>query len=145
MFRNHEKGSLTVKRILRGLLVWIAAACLLLFLSAAIICAGDLKASGFSYFSAAAGFISAVCAAYSGYTSGDKPIRSGFLFGLILCVLLLTTGFLIAGERISASGILSVAGTTIIGSLLGTILAAKHKKLQNRRKGIARKAKLKFT
>lgn len=125
MNSNNKKTSFELRRLLKSIGVWLVAALLLLLISSVIISAADLKASSFGYFSSAVSFLSAFAAGLaSSRGKADFTWITGLLFGAVMTVFLLMIGFLVAGNQLSADGVISVAAFTLSGSLLGSFLAS---------------------
>lgn len=120
-----EKGSL--HSLLRALLFWIASAVILCFLTACVIRAHGVSSAVFGYVSSALSFLCALLAGAAG-AGGEKRLSSALLCGAGLNLVLLTAGFLIAGEDMDPSGILSVLTFTVAGCLTGAILFGGRKK-----------------
>lgn len=111
--------------LLSPVLAWFTTALVLLLIASALVCYAGLGEAALGYLSS---FISFAAAASAGSrftrTTGKPAVRSSLVLATVLTVLLLTVGYLIRGEDLDSSGVLSVVTFTYAGSLLGAVLFA---------------------
>lgn len=127
---RNPAGSLRL--LLRTLGAWAVSALVLLLLSALLLSRLPIGSASIGYWSSGLSFLSAF---YAGLTAGDKRREGSLLFcltaGFLLCILLLTIGFLAKGA-LDPSGILSVVSFTFAGVLLGGLASSRTKKGRRR-------------
>lgn len=146
MDRNKNEGGRDLRFLLRAAVGWFGAAMLLLPLCAAIVTLADLKASSFPIFGAVISFLAAAAAGYA--ARGKSVMPSWKIAGacaMTLTIVLLTIGFLISAEDLSAESILLSVLPTWLGCFLGIFLASRGKKLQKRRNLFKTRKQVKFT
>ena len=134
-----EKGSLRL--LLRAALAWAIAAAALCLVAAALVRRAEIGSAQLGYISSALSFLAAAAAGAAGCDPGRR-LRAGLLTGLFLCLLLLTAGFLIAGERLDPSGVLSVCSFSLAGCVFGSA-AFGGRRRETKRSGFAAKKKQK--
>ena len=135
MDKSVSKRAFDPRILLRAAAAWGLSALVLLLLSAAIITVADLKASSFHTFSLVILLAAAFCVGFSAKRGSAGPTwRTGLFSAVALTIVLLTLGFLIASDQITAEGILRIAICDLIGCFLGAIAAANTKKLQKRQR-----------
>lgn len=120
-----EGGSL--RNLLRALLTWCVTALFALLVATAILSGNELGERSLGYLSSLVSFLAAFAAgiaAARGSASGKLGV--GLRLGLALVILLLTTGFLIAGKGLAPSGVLSAVSFTLAGCLAGSVLFGKR-------------------
>lgn len=114
--------------LLSAAAAWIASAIVLLILAALTANAIGLGEQGIGYLSSALSFITAAAA---GYFAAHRHGSAGFVTALTtataLVISLLTVGFLVKGEEMSPSAILSIVSFTYAGVLLGVFIHPKKK------------------
>ena len=146
MERNEKNSERDLRFLLRAAAAWLLSAAVLLPAAAAVITLADLKASSFPVFGAATGFLCAAAAGYSAKGRSGAPLwKITIAASFFLLILLLTTGFLVSDGKLGAGGILAVAGETVIGCWLGTLLSVRAKKLQRTHVGKTFARKKRFT
>ncbi len=123
-----EKNRPALLFLLKAMLIWPAAAVILLILCTAIISGFNISASSVAYFSSGISFLSAMSAsiAVSAGQTGRK-LKYALLTGLVLTVMLLMLGFIVEGRDLSADGVLSVISFTMAGTVVGGVLAPSSK------------------
>ena len=124
---NNIAEKLGLRFLLRALLVWLLAALALLPVAAAVVSRTEMGTETIGYVSSALSFLTALCAgaaAAGGRRSG--ALTTGLLAAAAIAVLLLTTGFLIGGSALEASGVLSVVTFTFSGCLVGSVFFHKR-------------------
>lgn len=123
-----EKNQQDLLFLLKGILVFLAAAAVLVFLCAAVISGFNLSASSVAYFSSGISFLSAMAATIA-VTAGrqSKKLKYALLNGLVLTVVLLMMGFIVEGRELSPDGVLSVVSFTMAGAVVGGVLAPSSK------------------
>lgn len=123
-----EKNRPDLLFLLKAMLIWLAAAAVLVLFCAALISGFNLSASAVAYFSSAISFLSAMAASIA-VTAGNrnKKLKYAFLTGLVLTVTLLMLGFIVEGRELSPDGVLSVISFTMAGAVVGVVLAPSNK------------------
>lgn len=123
-----EKNRPDLLFLLKAMLIWLAAAAVLVLFCAALISGFNLSASSVAYFSSAISFLSAMAASIA-VTAGNrnKKLKYAFLTGLVLTVTLLMLGFIVEGRELSPDGVLSVISFTMAGAVVGGVLAPSNK------------------
>ena len=134
-----EKGS--VRLLLRAALAWAIAALPLCLLAAAAVRGAGIGSAQLGYLSSALSFAAAAAAGAAG-CDPKRRLRAGLLTGVFLSLLLLTAGFLIAGERLDSSGVLSVCCFSLAGCVFGSVLFGARG-AETKRTGFAAKKKQK--
>ena len=134
-----EKGS--AKSLLYAVLIWTLAASALSFLASILIRCASIPSAYWGYVASALSFLAA-CAAGGAYRSkaGSVGWPGLLLCGFFLSLALLTAGVLIAGDRMSASGILSVASFSVAGCLFSGLFRRSFKR-ETKRSEFAKKRK----
>lgn len=134
-----EKGSLRL--LLRAALAWVIAASALCLFAAAVVRRAEIGSAQLGYISSALSFLAAAAAGAAG-CDAKRRLRAGLLTGFFLSLLLLTAGFLIAGERLDPSGVLSVCCFSLAGCVFGSVLFGRRG-TETKRSGFAAKKKQK--
>ena len=115
--------------LLNALCGWLVGAVLLLFLTTLIANTAGIGELGLGYMSSAVSFFAAVAA---GISAARKQSASRLPAALIaataLVIVLLTIGFLIRGEGMNASAILSIVSFTYAGVITGMFIHPKKKR-----------------
>ena len=119
-------------RLLRAALAWTISAAVLVLLGASLLCLLRAGEESLAYVSAAVSFFAAFAAGHAAGKGGGSRLFSGLVCGFALCILLLTLGFLIKGDALDASAVLSVTSFTIAGALSGAFLCRSGKKKRRR-------------
>lgn len=133
-----RKGAeaIDIRYLLSSLLFWMMCSAIMLpfaALGAHIFKCGE---TALAYISSSLSFVSALLAgAKAMHTRKRNAIGTAFVTGVCIIILALTLGFIVAGEKLDAAGILSVVTFTISGSLVGAVFFPGQKK-QSRRKGL---------
>lgn len=107
----------------RAVFLWLLSAFVL-------VCAASLLLNGLSVSSAALGYASSFISFASAAAAGSvlrrrpvtRPLLQSLLIGFVLVILLLTVGFLIDGEAMNPSAILSLVSFTLSGAAAGGLL-----------------------
>ena len=117
------QGKLSVpdgRILLRAVTAWVLSAVFLLLLGALLANALSFGERQIAYLSSAISFLTAAAA---GFAAASKRRTGRFgaalLAAAVLVILLLTVGFLIRGEAMNSSAILSLVSFTFAGCLLG--------------------------
>ena len=109
--------------ILAGVIVWLAASLLLLPLSAALVYKSELGEASLGYVVSAVSFLSAAIGGIAASKKrGKAAVYTGLIVGCTMTCFALMLGFLIAGSRITADGVLSLVSFTLTGCIVGCIL-----------------------
>ena len=128
MFKK-ENGHLPDARfLLRAVSAWMICACVLVFLAAMAANAFRLGERGLGYLSSAVSFLAAAAA---GIFSDRARNTSRFAVSLIsattLVIILLTVGYLVRGEEMNSSAVLSIVSFTYAGVPAGVFLQPSGK------------------
>ena len=126
-------------RLLRAALAWTISAAVLVLFGAGLLCLLRAGEESLAYVSAAVSFLAAFAAGHAAGKGGGSRLFSGLVCGFALCILLLTLGFLIKGDALDASAVLSITSFTIAGALSGAFLCRSGKK-KRRRTAFAQRA-----
>ena len=115
--------------LLTAVTTWLAASllCVLLcvLLCALVVQLSDAAAGTVGYISSALSFGTAVAAGgRAAHVRGRGAVYTGLASGVVIITLALTLGFIIAGQEISADGVLSVVTFTLSGALVGSVFFA---------------------
>lgn len=114
-----------LKFILRGFIVWALSAIILLLVAAIIISKSSVSSGSIGYISSAMSFAAAFLAGIlSSKGSKSGLIVKGLILSTALTIVLLTLGYLIGGDGMKSSGILSVVSFTFSGCLLGSVMSS---------------------
>jgi len=113
--------------LLKGFLAWMAAAAVLLTAAALLLAKGKIPYHAVGYLCSLMSFLAAAYAAARLERSGGGGLLSALIFSGFLVLLLLTLGYVIGGNKMSPSGIISVVSFTISGCLLGCVLFGRGK------------------
>ncbi len=121
--KSNHGGEL--KFILRGFIVWALSAIILLLVAAIIISKSSVSSGSIGYVSSAMSFTAAFLAGIlSSKGSKSGLIVKGLILSAALTIVLLTLGYLIGGDGMKSSGILSVVSFTFSGCLLGSVMSS---------------------
>ena len=114
--------------VLTALLTWLAAALICALAGAFAISAAEVSARTVGYISSALSFAAALAAGARAMRERRKNAAiTGIISGVAITTLALTLGFITAGEKISADGVLSVVTFTLSGALSGSVfLGMRH-------------------
>lgn len=106
---------------------WLIGAAFFLLAATLIANAAGIGERGLGYLSSAISFLAAVTA---GVSAGRRRLSAGFTAVLLtaaaLVTLLLTVGFMINGEEMNASAILSIVTFTYTGVAVGMLIHPKR-------------------
>ncbi len=126
MIHNRNPAG-SLRLLLHAIGIWFLAALVLLTVSAFLLSRIPVGSAVLGYWSSALSFLSAF---FAGLKAGDRrqdgSIAACLSAGLLLSILLLTTGFLFGGG-LDPSGILSVVSFTFAGVLLGGLAAGRRR------------------
>ena len=105
---------------------WLLSACILLAVTTLAANLAGLGEQGLGYLSSLNSFLCAVAAGAAAVKrSRASRLLTALLTGTGLVILLLTAGFLVKGETLDPSAVLSVVSFTYAGALLGAALGPK--------------------
>lgn len=113
--------------LLQGLLAWAAAAVVLLMIASLLIAKGKIPYHAVGYLCSLMSFLAAAYAGARVERSGSGGFLSALILSVFLVIVLLTLGYVIGGNKMSPSGIISVVSFTISGCLLGCVLFGRRK------------------
>lgn len=113
----------------RALLGWLISAAALLLIAAGIISRAKISSASIGYVSSALSFLTALTAGIiAGQTRQGGALYAGGVTATALVICLLTAGFLMKGQDMEPSGILSVVSFSFAGCLFGSVFFSKRKK-----------------
>ncbi len=119
---------------------WFFSACVLL---AAATLAANLTGMGEQGMGILSSGLSFLCASAAGWTAARKQRTTTLLTALVtaslLVILLLTVGFLIRGNHLNPSSILSLVSFTYAGVLFGALILYRPKKAEKKSSRYVRK------
>ena len=117
-----------VRFLLRALLAWMFSACVLILIAAIAANAYGVGERGCGYLSSAVSFLAAVFAgAFSVPARNVSRIAMSIITATVLVIILLTIGFLIRGEEMNSSAVLSIVSFTYAGVLFGVFFKPVRK------------------
>jgi len=112
---------------------WLAGAVVFLLIATVIANAAGIGELGLGYLSSAISFLASVIAGISATRNGSAArLPAALLTATALVIVLLTIGFLIRGEGMNVSAILSVVSFTYAGLVVGMFLYPKRKRSGNK-------------
>ncbi len=124
---NSVRG-LDLKFLFRGIVVWSISALVLLLILSAVVSKCSISSSSIGYISSALSFATAFLAGTLALKGNNNGLLvKGFILSAALTILLLTVGFIIKGDCMKPSGILSVVSFTLSGCLLGCVMSSFFK------------------
>ena len=120
--------------LLKAVAAWLLSALILLPVAAVILNMFGASERAMSITGSSISFLTAACAG----TAAAKKRRQGnvytaLLSGAVLVTALLTVGYLIAGEKIDPSAVLSLVSFTFAGCLVGAVICWRPVKKRRRR------------
>ena len=122
----------SIRQMLHALGIWMLTATVLLLIASMLLTKAETGSEILGYISSAISFLCALMAGTAMKRGGrGQRLLKGIVTALFLIILLLTVGFLIRGERMDSSGILSVVSFTLAGCVLGCVLP-KRRNRKNR-------------
>ena len=125
--------------LLTAVTTWLAASLLCVLLCALIVQLSDAAAGTVGYISSALSFGTAVAAGgRAAHVRGRGAVYTGLASGVVIITLALTLGFIIAGQEISADGVLSVVTFTLSGALVGSVFFAGRGKKEKKARFLKR-------
>ncbi len=128
MSETKSVRGIEIKFLLRGFIVWAVTALILLLVASAILSKCSVSSTAIGYISSALSFLSAFFAgmfALKGNKSG--LLVKGLILSAALTVFLITIGFIVKGDSMKSSGILSVVSFTFSGGLFGCVMSSFFK------------------
>ena len=128
MFNGENRGLPDGRYLLRAGLAWTVSAAVLLLVGTLAANSLGLGEQGLGIMSSAVSFLAAFAA---GFIATRSCTASRLFISLTtataLIIFLLTVGFLIKGEEMNASAILSIVSFTYVGVLSGSILPPRKR------------------
>jgi len=120
---------------------WFISAVVLLIASSLIISKTSLSSMFLGYTSSAISFLTAASATAIAARKSDNILLISTMSAFALIIILLSIGFTIKGNDMSASGIISVVSFTISGCLVGGVFLGNKSLKRNKKRtvNIARK------
>lgn len=133
-FVSQKEKRFDFRFLLRAVLAWLLCAALLLLCAAVFYAADGASLSTMGYAGSAISFLAAL-AAGAGAAGKEKDRRffAALLSALLLCAVLLLTGYLIAG-RLDRSAVLSVVSFTLSGGFAGALFPGDRRRRRGREK-----------
>lgn len=129
--------------LIRAVLRWFEAALLLLAVVSLVLAVSGVSSEAFGYVSSALSFAAAVFAgSAAAHIRGKGGIFTGLVVGAAITTLLLTIGFIIAGDKLGSDGVLSVATFTLSGCAVGSVFFMSKKRKPNKKTISGRKPRL---
>ena len=123
MQKNDHARLFSPRFLLSAAAAWAVSAAALVLLGAILLRILHAGEEALAYVSSAVSFLAAFAAGLAAASkTGGARLAAGLISGFALCILLLTLGFLIKGESLDASAVLSVASFTVAGALSGALL-----------------------
>ena len=114
--------------LLKASVAWAGSALVLLLLASLIVSKANMGMGPIGYVSSSVSFLAAVFAgAYAAKERKGGGFYTGFMTAAIISMVLLTVGFIIEGQEIDASGVLSVVTFTFSGCLVGSVFLGGRK------------------
>ena len=105
-----------------AILVWFISAVVLLPIAALTAELTQCSEAGLAYISSAASFLTALAAGAKAIRTRKKgAVVTAIISALAIIILALTLGFVIAGDKLQADGILSLVTFTFSGALVGSV------------------------
>ncbi len=126
--------------LVRAMAAWCMCALMMLCLTALFAATTGMGEQVLGYLSSVNSFICAAAAGAAAVSRSRMPrFFTALLTGTALVILLLTAGFLIRGEEMDPSSILSVVSFSYAGVLTGSVFGLKPGKQRGRRSFHAKK------
>lgn len=120
--------------LIRAAIRWIEASLICLAAVSLILTVSGVSSAAFGYISSALSFTAAVFAgAAAAHIRGKGGIFTGLVTGAAITTLLLTVGFIIAGDKLGSDGVMSVAAFTLSGCTAGSVFFGKSGKKRNKK------------
>ena len=117
-----------------ALIAWLLCAAILLVLAALIANAAKMGEQGIAYLSSGVSFL---CAAAAGKAAAESKKSNSLAIAVItataLVIFLLTAGFLIQGEDMAPSSVLSLVSFGYAGVLFGSLILYKPDRPRSKR------------
>ena len=117
-----------------ALIAWLLCAAILLVLAALIANAAKMGEQGIAYLSSGVSFL---CAAAAGKAAAESKKSNSLAIAVItataLVIFLLTAGFLIRGEDMAPSSVLSLVSLGYAGVLFGSLILYKPDRPRSKR------------
>ena len=117
-----------------ALIAWLLCAAILLVLAALIANAAKMGEQGIAYLSSGVSFL---CAAAAGKAAAERKKSNSLAIAVItataLVIFLLTAGFLIRGEDMAPSSVLSLVSLGYAGVLFGSLILYKPDRPRSKR------------
>ena len=124
-------------RLLYTIVTWAFCALLLLAAATFIANTSGLGEGSLGYISSAISFLAAAAAGFRASRGNQSGGLAGaFITATALVILLLSIGFLIKGEEMDPSSVISLVSFTYAGVLFGTVLSPKKEKSSSRHRMI---------
>jgi len=131
---NRRAEAIDIRYLLSSLLFWMISSAALLPLAA-------MGAHFFACGEIALAYVSSTLSFLTALLAGAKAMRirkrsalgTALVTGVCIIILALTLGFIIAGDKLQAAGVLSVVTFTLSGALVGAVFFPGQKK-QNKKK-----------
>ena len=131
-----KKGAeaIDIRFLLSSILMWVIVAAILLPFAALLAQVLQVGENTLAYISSFLSFAAAIFAGAKAMHIRKKgAVGTAFVTGVCIIIIALTLGFIIAGDRFDAAGILSLVTFTLSGALVGAVFFPGQKK-QRRKK-----------
>lgn len=120
--KKNMAQALDIRFLPDAILMWFLSSIVLLPLATAAAEISKCGEIGLAYISSALSFLTALAAGAKAMKTRKKnAVVTAFISSLLIIIIALTLGFVIAGERLQADGILSLVTFTFSGALVGSV------------------------
>ena len=135
--------AIDIRYLLSSIFFWIVCSLVILPLAALVAHIFRLGENAMAYLSSSLSFATAAAAGARAINLRRKnALGTAAVTGVCIIILALTLGFIIAGDKLDAAGILSVVSFTLSGALVGAVFfPAKKKQTRKKQFNISRKNK----
>lgn len=132
----NSSQALDIRFLPDAILMWFISALILLPIAALTAQLTQCSEAGLAYISSAASFLTALAAGAKAIRTRKKSaVLTAIISALSIIIIALTLGFVIAGDKLQADGILSLVTFTFSGALVGSVFFAGNKSNVKRRAG----------
>ena len=132
----NSSQALDIRFLPDAILMWFISALILLPIAALTAQLTQCSEAGLAYISSAASFFTALAAGAKAIRTRKKSaVITAIISALSIIIIALTLGFVIAGDKLQADGILSLVTFTFSGALVGSVFFAGNKRNVKRRAG----------
>lgn len=133
---GNSSQALDIRFLPDAILVWFISALIILPLAALTAELTRCSEAGLAYISSAASFLTALFAGAKAIRTRKKSaVITAIISALAIIIIALTLGFVIAGDKLQADGILSLVTFTFSGALVGSVFFSGNNKRNKRSSG----------